>query len=156
HSVVRPAKDGDADNTYCQFFVNVWHRWDPFVLCGPFRPTTWGDGYFPVGPLEHFHQANVHGFTHYLDHPAVHIPIINGTLGDRVIPSREQQDALARYPQIGSPECAAQIQTLQDTAKEFSNVGDDLEGLATKGAEFYAAAKRAAEACRGLASNLLA
>lgn len=153
-SILRPpSAGGGADGSYCQYFVNVWHRWDPFVMCGPFRPTTWGDDYFPVGPLEHFHQANVHGLTHYLDHPAVHVPIINGTLGYRAVPAKEEQDALAKYPVLSAPECATQLQTLKAKAKEFEHVGDDLEELVIDIAEFYAAAKRAGEACKGLASD---
>lgn len=152
-SIVRPTFPGGAGKSYCQFFVNTWHEWDPFILCGRFKPTTFGDNYFEVGPLGHFKRANVHGFTHYLDHPAVHIPIINGTLGFRAITRKEEQDALANYPLIGSPECSAELQTLKDKAKEFEHVGDDLEDIVTKAAEFYAVAKRAAETCAGLAGR---
>ncbi len=84
-SLVRPISSGLASTSYCQFFVNTWHRWDPFVLGGPFRPSTWGEDYIPIGPLDHVQSLNVHAFSHYLDHPDVHSTIINAVLGDVVI-----------------------------------------------------------------------
>jgi hypothetical protein len=152
-SIVRPVGDHDADDCYCQFFLNVSHRWDPFVLAGPFTPSTWGDGYMPVGPLEHFKHANVHGFSHYLDHPSVHIPIINGTLGTPAITEKEMQDAIARYPSLGSGECSSQITKLKAKAKEMKKAGNDLEQLVIETSEFYALAKAAAEECRSLAGG---
>ena len=154
NSVVRPVIAGN-ERTYCQFFFNAWHQFDPFVLSGPFRPTTWGDRYREIGPLQHFHQANIHGLVHYLDHPAVHVPIINASLGFQAIPVKESQDALANYPLIGSPECSAQIQKLKELAKEFENAGEDLEELVIKIAEFYAAAKQLGEECKGMAGSAL-
>jgi hypothetical protein len=152
-SVVRPVPADGSGRGYCQRFFNAWHRWDPFVLAGPFRPTTWGDGYRPIGPLGHFRGANVHAYTHYLDHPAVHVPLINATLGFRAIPAQEEEQALAEYVQIGAPECGQQIQLLKDIAKEFEHAEDDLQELVIRTAEFYAAAKRSSEACRGLAAG---
>jgi hypothetical protein len=148
-SIVRPSSAG-ADGGYCQFFMNVWHRFDPVAVTAPFRPTTWGDGYTPVGPLEHFHEANVHAFDHYLDNPAVHVPIINATLGFAAVTADEARAARAAYPQIGSPECSAQIAALKAKVTEFDHAGEDLEDFVIRTSEFYALARRSAESCRGL------
>jgi hypothetical protein len=153
-SIVRPAAADGSVAGYCENFFNVWHRWDPFVLAAPFRPTDWGDGYTAIGELDHVRSANVHGFAHYLDHPRVHIPLINATLGRGAVGREEARSALAEYPAIGAPECSGQIQRLKDLAREFEHVGDDLERLAIELAGFLAAAQAAAEACRGLADDL--
>ena len=151
-SIVRPTTAGTAGTTYCQFFVNVWHRDDPFVLMAPFRPTTWGENYVPIGPLEHFHQANVHGYTHYLDHPLVHVPIINGTLGEPIISDADQAKALAAYPVTPAKRCDAQISTIIRTAQELGDA-DDLEDAIIGIAEFLATVQQAANACKALYSK---
>lgn len=151
-SVVRPTTAGTAGNTYCQFFVNVWHRYDPFVSLAPFRPARWGENYVPIGPLEHFHQPNVHGYTHYLDHPLVHVPIINGSLGEPIISDADQAKALAAYPVTPAKSCDAQIATIIEKAQELANAAD-LEEAIIGMSEFLAAAQQAARACRALYSK---
>ena len=151
-SVVKPTSAGAAGSTYCQTFLNATHRWDPFVLCGPFTPANWGAGYLPIGPLEHFHQANVHGFTHYIDHPAVHVPIINGTLGYPAVTVKEEQDAIAKYPAILNQACSSEIKMLKQKADDVAQNSGDLETLAIKIAEFFAVAKKAAASCKELAN----
>jgi hypothetical protein len=100
--------------------------------------------------LQHFRQANVHGFLHYLDHPRVHIPLIQYALADAVI-GDEADEKIAAYPDVVSKQCDAQIVAVRDKAKEFANVGGDLEEIAIKVAEFYALAQKMAEECKGLA-----
>lgn len=155
-SFVRPSSAGGAHTTYCQYFVNIWHRFDPFVLAGPFRPTTWGPGYVPIGPLEHFHNANVHGFTHYLDHPLVHVPLINAALGvkpDGTLPisASDQQKVLDNYPVTPAQGCDVQIEQLKASALAVANA-TDLEETVIAIAEFLAAARQAADACKALFS----
>jgi hypothetical protein len=157
-SCVRPVGRGEAAQSYCHFFLNAWHEWDPFVRAGRFDPDAnvspkWGSGYIPVGPLRHVKHANVHGFRHYLDHPAVHVPLINAALGTQTISQRELQDALARYPTVGSEECDAQLATLRAKAAEVAAANDDLEELVIRIAEFHATAKRAAQECRALGDD---
>jgi hypothetical protein len=148
-SVVRPATPERLG--YCRKFFEVWHRYDPFAVAAPFRPATWGSGYRPIGPLSHFRQANVHGFTHYLDHPAVHIPIVNFALAEEVIPAQEEADAKARYPDVVSLECDQQIARMKAKSSAFAGVNDDLEQLVIGIAEFYALAKDAGSKCKGIA-----
>jgi hypothetical protein len=151
-SVVRPTTAGTADDTYCQFFVNVWHRFDPFVLLGPFRPTAWGENYIEIGPLNHYRQANIHGYTHYLDHPLVHVPIINGALGLPVITDAEQANELANYPMTPSAGCDAQIAAIKQKAQELANAVD-FEEVIIGICEFLATAKHAADSCQALFSK---
>ena len=150
-SIVRPTTAGTAGNTYCQFFVNAWHRFDPFVLMAPFRPVTWGDNYIPIGPLEHFHSANVHGYTHYLDHPLVHVPIINGALGAPMISDADQAKVLATYPVTPSIGCDAQIAAVIQKAQELAHA-EDLEEAIIGISEFLAVAQQSADACKALSS----
>ena len=149
-SIVRPVKPDGSQDGYCRKFFEVWHRYDPFAIAAPFRPTDWGSGYRPIGPLQHFRQANVHGFLPYLDHPLVHIPLIQYALADAVI-GDEAEGIIAAYPDVVSTACDAQIVAVRDKAKEFANVGGDLEDIAIKVAEFYALASQMADDCRGLA-----
>lgn len=151
-SIVRPTTAAGADKSYCQFFVNVWHRFDPFVLLAPFRPMTWGDNYIPIGPLQHFHSANVHGYTHYLDHPLVHAPIINGALGLPIISDADQAKVLKSYPVTPSAGCDAEIAAVKQKAQELANAGD-LEDAIIGISEFLAAAQSAADSCKALYSK---
>lgn len=151
-SIVRPTSAGTADDTYCQCFVNVWHRFDPFVGLGPFRPTSWGDDYVELGPLEHWRQANIHGYTHYLDHPRVHAPIINGALGKPLITDAEQSRELATYPTNPIGGCVAEIALLKQKAQELANA-TDLEETIIGIAEFLDTAEQAAGRCNGLFSK---
>ena len=151
-SIVRPTTAGSAGSTYCQFFVNVWHRDDPFTLMAPFRPGNWGENYVPIGPLEHFHQANVHGYTHYLDHPLVHVPIVNGALGEPIISETDQANALAAYPVTPAKTCDAHITKIIQKAQELGDA-QDLEDAIIGIAEFFATARRAARSCKALSSK---
>jgi len=151
-SIVRPVNG--PTRGYCQNFFEVWHRYDPFAVLAPFRPSDWGEGYVPIGPLSHFRQANVHGFTHYLDHPAVHIPIINQALGGEVITRATEHTAIDAYPDFVSPECNQQIDRMKNVAKEFAGTNEDLEALVIRIALFYAAARTAASECGGLRTGL--
>jgi hypothetical protein len=153
-SIVRPSYPAaPASATYCQSFFNVWHRWDPFVLCGPFRPDGWGAEYREVGPLDHFHQGNVHGFTHYLDHPIVHARVINHTLGYDAITVPEYRAAVANYPQFDSPQCTKELAELRRKALELDGINNDFEEIITKVAEYYAVARRVGETCPGLVNE---
>lgn len=59
----------------CARVYNINHAWDPVSLIGggaaivPSRP-----GWTNI-TVRHVHQPNIHGFGHYLSHPAVHAPM---------------------------------------------------------------------------------
>lgn len=148
-SVVRPTSAGTADDSYCQFFVNAFHRFDPFVGLAPFRPTSWGEDYVELGPLDHWRQANIHGFTHYLDHPLVHAPIINGALSLPLITDADQARELATYSTTPPGGCVAEIALLKQKAQEVTHAMD-LEEIIIGIAEFLATAEQAGKTCNGL------
>jgi hypothetical protein len=150
-SIVRPTSPDGMTQGYCQKFFEVWHRFDPFVFCGQFRPTEWDSQvYRQIGPLNHFRSANVHGYLHYLDNPAVHTALFNAVLGFQAVPFGEAQAAIANYGDVLSPACSQQIQRVKDAIKSFEGANDDLELLAIRAAEFYAIARKAADECAGL------
>ena len=154
---MRPTSAGPPDSTYCEFFVNVWHRYDPFAVLAAFRPTEWGSGYIPIGPLQHFRNANVHGFTHYLDHPLVHVPIINAALGPTAdgtdpITESDQATVLLDYPDTPTMACDAQIAQIKQQALALTQAAD-LEETIIGIAEFLATARQAADACKPLFSK---
>jgi hypothetical protein len=146
NSVVRPISAGTADDTYCHFFLNAWHRYDPFVFLAPFRPTTWGPDYIELGPLDHWHQANVHSFTHYLDHPRVHAPIINGALGLPLITDTDYATVLGVYKQTPASGCLAEIAAVQQKAQQLTQA-TDLEEIIIGISEFLATAQQAGRTC---------
>jgi hypothetical protein len=153
--LVRPRYAGARKGTYyCNRLHSFRHQWDPFVRWAPFQPDDWGTGFLDPDPLTHIHEANVHGFEHYLDHPAVHIPIINGVLGYSAIGTKEKLDAIARYPLLGSPQCDAEVSRLKQLVAGFPDAGADLEDLAEYGSRFFAEARRAALACKALGGDL--
>src|SRR5689334_7717446 len=100
-SVCRPVGGGRPG--MCQRFVEVWHACDPLAVARPFRPDDWGRNYREIGPLTHFRQANVHALGHYLDHPAVHVPLVNQALGGPVIDASEAAVARGAYPDVVAP-----------------------------------------------------
>jgi hypothetical protein len=102
------------------------------------------------------HQANTHGFMHYLDHPAVHIPIINSLVGFTAISAQEQWNAIANYPAIVSPQCNAEIDELKALVRAFPASSDSLEDLAITGVRFFLAVRRAVATCRALGDDLFA
>src|SRR5262249_10549043 len=134
--LVRPRSAGtpaDTSTFYCNGFCSFRHEFDPFVRWSPFVPKNWGTDFTNPNPLAPIHQVNVHGLDHYLDNPAVHIPIINGVMGFSAVSAKEALDAIANYPPIGSAQCSAQINALKTLVTAFPNAGQDLEQAAMLG-----------------------
>jgi hypothetical protein len=141
---------------YANKFFSFRHECDPFVRWAPFLPDKlgigpWGADFISPEPLNHYHSANTHGFMHYLDHPVVHIPLINNALGYFAITANEEADAIANYPVIVSPKCQKEIDELRQFVASLPNSCDDLVLLGTSIAMFYSQVKRAVEACSELA-----
>ena len=60
------------------------HELDPVPMVRRFAPVGWPTKrYFEPPPLAHVLHPNVHGYGHYLHHPAVHLHIVNGMYGGR-------------------------------------------------------------------------
>ena len=56
----------------CSTYRNVFHQRDPVSWVRRFSLTATADAGYLAVPIEHYHARNIHGFTHYLEHPAVH------------------------------------------------------------------------------------
>jgi len=81
-SVVCP---GFAEHGTCDFYLNIWHEWDPFPRPKAFRPLNdWPDvatrqlrpERFVAAPINAFQHKNVHALSHYLSDPKAHVPIL--------------------------------------------------------------------------------
>lgn len=154
NSVLHPdsAVVNPPSEAYCTRFGNFRHTLDPFCRLIPFAPPNWGADFNSVEDLKHIHDLNVHGFEHYLDHPKVHIPIINGIFETPIIKSQERDDAIHNYPDVSS-ECNAELLAMQNFIQGLSAPKDTQE-LVTAGAEFLARAQALREQCKGVVATL--
>lgn len=142
----------NAAAAYCARYYNFRHALDPFPAALPFEPPNWGSDYItPARRLNHLHDFNVHGFEHYLVHPAVHIPIINGLFG-RIITKDDEAAAIENFPRVPPDHpCQAHLIQVEDRFKELVaavSASDDPVEVVKTGVRFFAAAKEARDACR--------
>jgi hypothetical protein len=149
-SVVRPLSADAGGGAYCDRYYNFRHVFDPFPAVRAFKPAGWGGDYRCVEEIRHFHEFNVHDYLHYLDHPAVHIPIIKGLLGP-LIDNAETQKAIGDYPEVAIPNrCLDRLQALRDQLRRqiaLIESSKDPQTLIIAGTQMYAAAQEVADAC---------
>jgi hypothetical protein len=148
-----PFKSGKAN--YLRRFINARHEFDPFCLWQRFEPKNdWGQRYVNVEGLKHVHQANTHGYSHYLASPRVHIPIFRAVLGPTSITKADEQSALADFPDIKPDTCATAIETLRAALSAIANgsfrEARALDDLIVNGIAIYQAAKAALVTCPAL------
>lgn len=95
---------------YLQSFVNVDHAFDPISKVLPFKlPAAWtGKGGRQID-LDHFHEFNIHAFTHYLRHPAVNLSLLSDLVDD-FEPGDPEEVVAAAFTRFGG--------TLKDLADE--------------------------------------
>lgn len=131
-TLIRPGK-------YVESFVNVSHIADPVPAPMRFAPRTWGAGYREV-QLKHFRDANLHGFTHYLEHPAV-----TGALFKSLVPfliSDAEIDAVvASYRDVEAQDEQKRMRiegVLADIARELHDAYDDETHVLTDTVELLA------------------
>lgn len=86
-------------------YLNFRHRLDPIPAVKAFSPAGWGPDFVAEESLDHLLEWNVHGFTHYLRHPDVHVPILNALL-DFPISEQQQRDAVSQLPAAPRSQCA--------------------------------------------------
>jgi len=98
-SIVRPGPR-NSTTTDCGRFYNFRQDVDPFLVVKRFSPVDFNGQLFTREVLTHYRHWNIHGFTHYLDHPRVHVRLFNKLLGD-VVPPMEFIAAINNYPQFG-------------------------------------------------------
>jgi hypothetical protein len=137
---------------YCTRYYNFRHALDPFPAVRPFEPADWGtDLITPAQPLDHLYEFNVHGLEHYLEHPAVHIPFINGMFG-RVIDKDVERAAIRDFPRVPpNHPCPQQLIEAETSFRRLVQAlrgSDDPLDVVKTGARFFAAAKEARDACR--------
>jgi len=105
-STVQPGEAGSQDRG-CQLYLNPAHFLDPFLVPKPFDPEAWPD-LEPVPNelyrrivVRHIHEANVHSLEHYLEHPAVHIPLFRALTWKSSIPISQEEQKLEGFPPFG-------------------------------------------------------
>lgn len=149
-SVLKPIS-ADPAGAYCERYYNFRHKFDPIPAVRCFKPEGWGADYRYEGRLDHFHDFNVHDYLHYLDHPAVHIPIIKGLLGP-IIPNFERDQAISDYRQIDLPgACPEKVNDFRvQLSKQIALIeeSEDPVTLIKAAVQMYAAAQEVSDACR--------
>lgn len=149
-SCVHPISRNPAA-AYCARYYNFRHALDPFPAVRPFEPANWGSDFMtPAQRPNHLHDFNVHGFEHYLEHPAVHIPIINGMFG-RIVSKDDERAAIERFPRV-PPDHPCQAKLVEAEARframvDALGASDDPVDVVKTGVRFFAAAKEARDAC---------
>jgi hypothetical protein len=123
-SIVRPGPVEDA-GSYCATYLNVRHSFDPVPQPRRFDPVGWRKEYSTV-VVDHFRDPNVHGFSHYLRNPRVHVPILRRLTRSAAVTPAEEVREIEAFPQIDAAEplerARAHLLDLQAVALE---AGDD-------------------------------
>ena len=153
-SCVHPpsAKSINSSAAYCASYFAFTHELDPFTIRNRFEPT-WGVDFIAPKPLSHIADWNVHSFPHFLDHPSVHVPILNQlvSIDDPVISEEVEAVAVANYRAPSLPPC---LHGLVDFRARVREILDDVEGdagaqnLVIAIARFFAAVEEARDACK--------
>jgi hypothetical protein len=152
-SVVRPstAPPGPGGSPgYCYRMFSFRNRWDPVPGLQPFDPQGWGEDYREVR-IEHVHQANVHGFIHYLNNPEVHVEVFRALLGYWTVDDDLYEQRVEEFSNIDIP-CGNEIVELKTALESVvaSTNGEDFDEIITANLEFYRAIKAAEQACGAL------
>jgi len=90
---------GDLTKEYLDQYFNSFHKYDPVTLIRKIDADAYGTNFHQIN-LNHFRAPNIHDFTHYLDHPAVHIPLLRVLCGFRSVLPAEQLHAIDGYEDI--------------------------------------------------------
>lgn len=99
-SIVRPGATEDP-NSYTATYFNVRHEADPVPYPGMFEPVDWPPNRYTSLVVQHYWAPNVHGLSHYLRNPRVHIPVFQKLVGPRAVAPDEARLAVDQFPQFG-------------------------------------------------------
>jgi hypothetical protein len=113
---------GDQNREYLDQYVNVFHKYDPITLMWQVNGKSLGSNFQQIN-LSHFRDVNIHDFNHYLDHPAVHIPLFRTLCGFRSVVPAEQLLAMEAYKDIDRQSVITELQNRIEGAK--SNIDED-------------------------------
>lgn len=145
---------------YLQRCYNFRHAFDPFCVWPSqrFAPQWDAPGYPSPPDVRHVHQLNVHGFTHYLKHPSVHVPILRRLLGPSAISPADLAAALTAFPAVEPPACNALVKSLAAALKKLhepsSNPLEFFDELFDAGRDMLAAFQKAKTACPQISSGM--
>ena len=148
-STVHPKSVRPSD-AYCAHYYNFRHRLDPFPAVRAFEPQDWGNQFHSIAGLDHIRQPNVHGWEHYLDHPRVHVDLLNAIMHG-VIDDDEREAAIEEYPRVDETNpCAVATDGAADALEHL--VGgivrkDDPIRMMMAGVKFGAKVKELRDAC---------
>jgi hypothetical protein len=148
-SVLHPTTGGQGES-YVEAYYNFRHRLDPFPMVKPFGPVGWGENYLAVENCEKVLDFNVHGLSHYLSDPRVHVPVLCGLIGQYAVTDDEYDAAVAEYDALEEPECIGALTAFRTNAQRLialAQSGADAETLVIAGTQFLAAASEARDAC---------
>lgn len=90
--LLKAGPDADA-KSWARRLFEVRHVWDPIDRVVPKADAAWRKS--TRIEVSHAWRANVHSFGHYLEHPAVHIPLLRALCGADVVTLDEEREALA-------------------------------------------------------------
>jgi hypothetical protein len=125
-SIVRPGPVEDPES-YCGRYFNFRHEADPIPYPRMFDPAGW-KGYQGV-VVDHYRDYDVHGFSHHLISPRVHVPILRLTVHRRAVTEEEEIRAVNpdNFPRFGGKlqQGAAVEEFVSDLAKLRAGLGDD-------------------------------
>lgn len=148
-TLIRPDK-------YVETFINVSHIADPVPAPMRFAPATWGAGYRAL-ELKHYRDLNVHGFTHYLDHPRVAGALFR-SLVPYLLTDAEIAAVDAAYPDVEDRYLSKRTaieQMIADVAQELRDAYDDETNIITDSVELIAGVARRAWKSRAALKALL-
>jgi hypothetical protein len=118
---LRPSSQA-LDGFACHGYLSFEHVLDPFTRPAPFDPP-WDAAGFRRIRVNHLHQANVHGFEHFLLNPQVHIPLLRTLFGYSTVTPAEElaaNHAFPRFPAAGSEQLAARIENLRADTPDWT------------------------------------
>jgi hypothetical protein len=155
-----PNRPGLEGRWYVDQYHSYRHALDPFTLVRPFEqsPPRLGPSYVQPAVLQHLTELDVHGFAHYLQHPAVHLHLFNGAYGGPVVPRPYLAARVDGYHPPPPSVCAAEVATLRAQAtligQRWQAAADPVSGLCAAAAEYLALVHRLIAACPQLGGLL--
>lgn len=118
----------NGKSSLCSSFHSFHHELDPFCIPRRFDPFAQAEGWSrlfnAVVALNHFRDWDVHGFGHYLDHPRVHVPLLNLACGENVVTPSEALQAVDAYQKFGG-----KLEAVPEIQGVLKEVGAQLKRL---------------------------
>ncbi|MBE0618495.1 MAG: hypothetical protein IH608_11305, partial [Proteobacteria bacterium] len=120
-SIVQPGGVEDP-SSYCATYWNFRHEADPVPFSRMFEPVGWKD--YTNVVIRHYYEPNVHGLSHYLLNPRVHIPILRKLVHPRVVTPEEEVAAVGAFPLFAGRFAA--VEKARDLARDLEQMKAEL------------------------------